>query len=44
MNKIDLTEYSDRELSLQVFNTYDLYVHVEDFCKAVSKSLDPRGY
>ena len=41
MNKIDLTEYSDRELSLQVFNTYDLYVHVEDFCKTVNKSLDP---
>jgi len=41
MKKIDLTGYSDRELSLTVFNTYELYQHVEDFCKAVSKSLDP---
>lgn len=31
MNKIDITKYSDRELSLMVFNTYDLYKHVRSF-------------
>ena len=41
MNKIDLTEYSDRELSLMVFNTYELYQHVEAFCKLVQQSDDP---
>jgi len=41
MNKIDLTKYSDRELSLTVFNTYELYEHVETFCKLIKKSDDP---
>ena len=41
MNKIDLTEYSDRELSLTVFNTYELYQHVEAFCELIKQSDDP---
>ena len=41
MKKIDLTGYSDRELSLTVFNTYELYAHVEAFCKLIKQSDDP---
>ena len=39
--KIDITEYSDRELSLLVFNTEELYRHVEAFCEVVKQSDDP---
>ena len=41
MKTVDLTKYSDRELSLTVFNTYELYEHVETFCKLIKKSDDP---
>jgi hypothetical protein len=42
MNKIDLTKYSDRELSLTVFNTYELYQHVEAFCEVIKHEDDPK--
>ena len=31
----DITEYSDKELSLLVFNTEELYRHVELFCEVI---------
>ena len=31
----DITEYSDKELSLLVFNTEELYKHVELFCEVI---------
>ena len=39
--KIDLTIYSDRELELQVFNTYDLYELIQDI-KQLKKELKKR--
>ena len=33
--KIDITKYSDKELSLLVFNTEELYKHVELFCDVI---------
>ena len=33
--KIDITKYSDKELSLLVFNTEELYRHVELFCDVI---------
>ena len=40
--KIDITKYSDKELSLQVFNTYELYKHVEAFCEVIKHEDDPK--
>ena len=39
--KIDLTIYSDRELELQVFNTYDLYELIQDI-KQLKNELKQR--
>jgi len=42
MKKIDITKYSDKELSLLVFNTEELYKHVEAFCEVVKHEDDPK--
>ena len=39
--KIDLTIYSDRELELQVFNTFDLYELIQDITQ-LKKELKKR--
>ena len=44
MNKIDLTKHSDRELSLMVFNTYDLYKHVRSFYQLTKQGDIHVGY
>ena len=40
--KIDITKYSDKELSLLVFNTEELYKHVEAFCEVIKHEDDPK--
>ena len=42
MKKIDITKYSDKELSLLVFNTEELYRHVEAFCEVIKHEDDPK--
>ena len=42
MKKIDITKYSDKELSLLVFNTEELYKHVEAFCEVIKHEDDPK--
>ena len=40
--KIDITKYSDKELSLLVFNTEELYRHVEAFCEVIKHEDDQK--
>ena len=44
MKTVDLTKYSDRELSLMVFNTYDLYKHVRSFYQLTKQGDIHVGY
>jgi hypothetical protein len=44
MKTIDLTKYSDRELSLTVFNTYDLYKFVRSFYQLTKQGDMDKGW